>query len=140
MLRYSSALMKIAFERRQVLTWLLRVHTVVTAAAGIVLFVWPATIPGTIGIALAPQAYLLAYLLAGAELGMATLSWLAAQRRDAAVREVAVWTALVFHGMTAAGEVIALAQGTDRLLWLNVALRLLVMSALYLVRPARAEG
>ena len=40
------------------------VHAIVTAGAGVVLVIAPAAIPGTVGIRLTPDAYLLSYLLA----------------------------------------------------------------------------
>lgn len=48
---------------------LLVVHGFITAAAGLVLTIAPSLIPSVVGIYLAPSAYVLAYLLAGAEFG-----------------------------------------------------------------------
>ena len=52
---------------------LLVVHGFIATAAGIVLTVAPSLIPGVVGIRLEPSAYVLAYLLAGAEFGLAVL-------------------------------------------------------------------
>ena len=49
---------------------LLVVHGFITAAAGVVFTVAPSLIPGVVGIRLEPSAYVLAYLLAGAEFGL----------------------------------------------------------------------
>jgi len=46
---------------------LLIIHAVVTFAAGIVLIVAPGMIPRMVGITLSPEAFLICYLLAGAE-------------------------------------------------------------------------
>ena len=59
---------------RQGLRALLVVHGFITLAAAIVLTVAPGLIPGVVGIVLEPSAYLLVYLLAGAEFGLVRLA------------------------------------------------------------------
>jgi hypothetical protein len=54
---------------------LLVTHGFITLAAGVVLAVMPGLIPSIVGIRLEPSAYLVAYLLAGAEFGFAILSF-----------------------------------------------------------------
>jgi hypothetical protein len=54
---------------------LLIIQGFLTAAAGLVLVIAPSLIPSAVGIYLPPSAYLLAYLLAGAEFGFAVLSF-----------------------------------------------------------------
>jgi hypothetical protein len=56
---------------------LLIVNAVATAAAGLVLFAWPAAIPATVGISLPADAWFVAWLLGSAELGLAVLCALA---------------------------------------------------------------
>jgi hypothetical protein len=53
---------------------LLVVHGLITLAAGIVLTVAPGLIPSAVRIQLEPSAHVVAYLLAGAEIGFAVLS------------------------------------------------------------------
>jgi len=62
---------------------LLIAHGVITFVAGVLLIVAPNLIPGAAGITLEPHAYLLAYLLAGAEFGFSALSLRGAQLTDA---------------------------------------------------------
>lgn len=50
--------------------WVFLIHGVVTMAAGVVLALFPAAIPLTVGIETDPSGYLLAYLLAAAQLGI----------------------------------------------------------------------
>jgi hypothetical protein len=62
---------------------LLVVHGFVTAAAGLVLVIVPSLIPSIVGIDLPPSAYVLAYLLAGAEFGFSVLSFGGSRLTDA---------------------------------------------------------
>jgi multisubunit Na+/H+ antiporter MnhC subunit len=57
-----------------ILRVLLVVHAVITFAAGVVLVVVPAAIPNVIGIQLASDSFIICYLLAAAEVGIAYLS------------------------------------------------------------------
>jgi hypothetical protein len=61
---------------------LLVAHGFITLAAGIVLAVAPAFVPSVVGIHLEPSAYLVAYLLAGAEFGFAALSFSGSRLTD----------------------------------------------------------
>jgi hypothetical protein len=58
-------------SKHQGLRRLLIFHGFITLAAAIVLTVAPGVIPGVVGIHLGPNAYMVAYLLAGAEFGFA---------------------------------------------------------------------
>jgi hypothetical protein len=57
------------------LRFLLGMRAALTFAAGVVLVIAPALIPGAVGIHFEPPAYLLCYLLAAAEFSLAVLSW-----------------------------------------------------------------
>jgi hypothetical protein len=106
-------------------------HGVVTAAAGVVLVAAPGLIPSAVDIALTSDQYLLPYLLAGAEFGLAALSFGALRMREnAAIRLIAL-VFVITHAITAVVELLALAQGAAPALWPNVALRALV-TALFL--------
>jgi hypothetical protein len=70
--------MKQGGMKQRGLRTLLMVHGFVTLAAGIFLTVAPGLIPRTVGIHLETSAYLVAYLLAGAEFGLATYPSVAA--------------------------------------------------------------
>jgi hypothetical protein len=111
------------------------VHAMLTGAAGVVLLLAPGVIPHVVGIALPPDAYLLAYLLAGAELGFAALSLLAARSDSPAALRSAALACAVFHGASALGEVRALAAGVDTRVALNVAVRVIVMLAFLRLAP-----
>jgi hypothetical protein len=102
------------------------VHALVTLAASVVLVYAPGLIPSAIGIDLSRDESLLPYLLAGVEAGIAVLSFNAAFLRDAAgIRAIAI-AFVVMHALTALLEALAITQGTDPLLWGNVALRVVV--------------
>jgi hypothetical protein len=85
------------------------VHGIITLAAAVVLAVLPATIPATVGIELEPEAYLLSYFLAAAELAIAMLSLGATRLTDPAAIGLIVAVFVVFHVSTAALEVAYLA-------------------------------
>lgn len=118
---------------------LLLAHAVVTGAAGIVLVVAPGLVPGAVGIALPPSAYLLAYLLAGAEFGFAALSFLARRLTDVAALRAVVLACVVFHAASAALEAIVLARDANLILVANIVARLIVI-ALFLAWRPRSAG
>jgi hypothetical protein len=57
----------------RVLRILILINAVATLAAGVVLFLFPAAIPATVGIDLAPDQRFIAWLLGAAEIGIAAL-------------------------------------------------------------------
>ena len=83
-------------------------HGIVTLAAAVVLAVLPAAIPATVGIDLDPEAYLLSYFLAAAELAIAMLSLGATRLTDPAAVGLIVAVIVVFHLSTAVLEVVSL--------------------------------
>lgn len=108
---------------------LLAVNAVATAAAGIVLFVWPAAIPATVGIVLPPDAYFVAWLLGSAELGLAALCGFALRATQPAALRLVCWTMLVTHATAAAADAMALAQGLAPVaIGINLAVRLLMVA------------
>ena len=112
-------------------------HGIITLAAAVVLAVAPGLIPATVGIELPAGGELLAYLLAGCELGVAVISLGAATLADArAIRVIAVGFAAL-HAFTGILEVVALANGADAFLWGNVGVRVVATAvfALVAVRP-----
>jgi hypothetical protein len=102
---------------------LLRIHAALTLAAGVVLVVAPGLIPGAVGVAVAPPAYLVCYLLGAAELALAVLSFGAARLADPDALRLVAACFVVFHLATAALEVYAFAQGASAAIWVNVAVR-----------------
>jgi hypothetical protein len=109
------------------LSTLLVLHGFITLAAGIVLAVAPGLIPGAVGIHLEPSAYLVAYLLAGAEIGFAVLSFGGSRLADPRALRVIVWSCIAFHGCSAALEAYAYMQGVSVTILGNVAVRLIVI-------------
>ena len=73
-----------AYRVSGLLRIVLIVHGLVTLAAAVVLAVLPAAIPATVGIELEPDAYMLSYFLAAAELAIAMLSLGATRLTDPA--------------------------------------------------------
>lgn len=117
-------------------------HGIVTLAAAVALVVAPGLIPATVGIELPPGGALLAYLLAGCELGVAVISLGAATLTDPrSIRVIAAGFAAL-HLLTGILEVVALAGGADPFLWGNVAVRALATAVFVMValRPARRES
>jgi hypothetical protein len=107
---------------------LLMVHGFITLAAGIVLAVAPGAIPGTVGIHLEPSAYLVAYLLAGAEFGFAILSFGGSRLTDLRGLRLIVWSCIVFHGSSGILEIYAYAQGVSVAILGNVAARVVIIA------------
>jgi hypothetical protein len=123
-------------DRARVRTRVLQAHAVLTAAAGVVLVVRPAAIPGIVGIQLAPDAYLLGYLLAAAELGFAALSWRGARLVDPDAVRVIIFACVVLHAFSAALETVVWISRPSPILMANIAIRVAVVAVLLWIRPA----
>lgn len=102
-------------------------HAIITFAAGAVLIAAPALIPSTVGVHLNPSEYLVAYLLAGTELGLAALSYNGRNLRYLEVRRVVVVPCTVVHASSAALEVFAFAHGVRSVILVNVFVRIIVV-------------
>lgn len=110
---------------------LLVVNAVATLAAGVVLLLFPAAIPATVGIVLPSEANFVAWLLGSAELGLAALCALALRLTDRGALRLVAWTMLVSHLSAALADALALAQGLAPVaIGTNLAIRLL-MAALF---------
>jgi hypothetical protein len=107
---------------------LLVIHGLITLAAGVVLVAAPGAIPRFIDVDLPPRAFVLCYFLAGAEAGIAFLSFYAARSHQADCVLLAVLTIIIFHAATAALEIYALTQGASARLLSNMALRIMVVA------------
>ena len=107
---------------------LLIVHGFITLAAGVVLSVAPGLIPGTVGVPLEPSAYLVAYLLAGAEFGLATLSFGGSRLTDPRALRLIVWSCIAFHGSSGILEVYAYTRGVSIAIFGNVAARAVIIT------------
>jgi hypothetical protein len=114
------------------------VHGLITLAAGIVLAVAPGLIPGTVGIHLEPSAYLVAYLLSGAEFGLATLSFGGSRLTDTKALRLIVWSCIAFHGMSGILEVYAYTQGVSIAILGNVAARVIIIALFAYLSKDRA--
>jgi hypothetical protein len=120
---------------------LLVVHGFITATAAIVLTVAPSLIPGLVGIYLEPSAYVLAYLLAGAEVGFSVLSFGGSGLTDARALRLVVWTCVVFHASSGVLEVYAYAQGASITIVGNVVARAVIVGIfVYLSRDQGQLG
>ena len=106
---------------------LLVVHGCITLAAAIVLAVAPGLIPGLVGIQLEPSAYVLAYLLAGAEFGLAVLSFGGSRLSDVRALRLIGWSCIAFHGSSGVLEVVAYAQGASAAILANVVARAVIV-------------
>jgi hypothetical protein len=106
---------------------LLVVHGCITLAAAIVLTVAPGLIPGVVGIHLQPSADLLAYLLAGAEFGLAVLSFGGSRLSDARALRLIAWSCIAFHGSSGVLEMVAYARGASIAILANVVARAVIV-------------
>jgi hypothetical protein len=113
-------------------------HAAITFAAAVVLVLSPALIPGTVGVQLDRSGYLLSYLLAGAELGFALLSFRAASLTDPDALRAIVSACVTFHAATAALEVFAVMRGASHLLWANAAARGVIVGLFLYFGPGRS--
>jgi hypothetical protein len=117
---------------------LLVLHGLITLAAALVLCAAPGLIPRLIGIELDPHADLLAYLLAGAEFGLAVLSFGASRLSDPLALRCVVWSLVSFHAASAVLELCAYTSTPRPLLLVNVAARALIALLLLYFAPDRA--
>ena len=113
------------------ITKLLLFHAFITLAAGIVLIVNPGVIPETINIHLDKNQYLICYLLGASEIAMAFLSFSARQLKDIKAIRLISMTFILFHLLTALVELLALLEGTDKLIIANILVRIMVVTLFY---------
>jgi hypothetical protein len=120
---------------------LLVVHGFITLAAALALGIAPALIPGFVGVRLDPSANLVAYLLAGAEFGIAFLSFGGAQLSERRALRLIAWTLIAFHTCSAILEIVACAQGVSPAILANVIARAIIVALFaYLSRaPVRTD-
>jgi hypothetical protein len=107
---------------------LLVIHGLITVAASIVLTVAPGLLPSVIGVHLEPSANVVVYLLAGAELGFAVLSFGGSRLKDPQALRLVVWSCGAFQGSTGALEIYAYAQGASVAILGNVAARAVIIA------------
>ena len=119
---------------------LLVIHGLITMAAGIVLTVAPGLIPHVVGIDLEPNANVLAYLLAGAEFGLAVLSFGASRLTDARALRLIVWSFIAFHGSSGVLELYAYAQGAGVTILGNVVARAVIVGLFGYLSRDQANG
>jgi hypothetical protein len=112
---------------RKGLRALLVVHGFITLAAAIALTVAPGLIPSAIGINLQPSADVLAYLLAGAEFGLAALSFGGSRLTDPRALKLIVWSCIIFHGSSGILEIYGYVQGASVVILANVAARAVII-------------
>jgi hypothetical protein len=109
---------------------LLIVQGFITAAAGLVLVIAPSLIPRMVGIYLPPSAYLLAYLLAGAEFGFSVLSFGASGLADVRALRLVAGSCIVFHATSGILELYAYGHGANVAVLGNVLARVIIVGLL----------
>jgi hypothetical protein len=108
---------------------LLILHGVITLAAAVVLAVSPGLIPSMAGVSLTPDAYLLAYLLSGAEFGIAFVSFGGSRLADPGALRMIAGSCMIFHATSALLEIYAICrQQGNRVLVANVVARLIIIA------------
>ncbi len=122
---------------RRALVALYAINAVAAAAAAIVLAVAPGEIPSLAGIAIDPSQNLIPWLLAAAELAIATLAALAMRSPSTEVQRMAVGVLIVFHAGSAVAGIAAVTHGAGAVVGLNVAVRVVMVAALAVCMPGR---
>jgi hypothetical protein len=117
---------------------LLVVHGFITLAAGIVLAVAPDLIPSVVGVRLEASADVVAYLLAGAEFGLAVISFGGSRLTDQRALRLIAWSCIVFHGSSGVLEMYAYAQGVSVAIVGNVAARAIIVALFVYLSRDRA--
>jgi hypothetical protein len=95
----------------------------------------PGAIPSLAGIAIDPSQNLLPYLLAAAELALASLAVLAIRSPSPEVKRISVVVLVIFHAGSALAGVAAVTQGAGVVVTANVAVRVVMIAALALCAP-----
>ena len=106
---------------------LLVIHGFITLAAGVVLAVAPGLIPSVVNVHLDSSANVVAYLLAGAEFGLAFLSFGASRLADPQVLRLIALSFIFFHGSSGVLEIYAYAQGASIAILGNFAARIAII-------------
>ncbi|GLQ45840.1 hypothetical protein GCM10007862_08910 [Dyella lipolytica] len=107
---------------------LLIAHGLVTLAAAVVLVIAPSLIPSIIGIHLEQNAHVIAYLLAGAEFGIAVLSFGGSRLTDPQALRLVAWSCMAFHGSSGVLEAYAYARGASAVILGNAAARVVIVA------------
>ena len=116
-------------------------HGLVTVAAAVVLIVFPAAIPATVGIVLDPHDYLLSYFLAAAELAIGVLSIRAIGLTDATSVSLIANVFVIFHLATAALEIVYLARTSSSVvLVVNIVIRVIAAALFFIVGKSAASA
>jgi hypothetical protein len=120
------------------MTRLLRIvllgHGLITLAGAVVLVASPAALPAAVGLDLHRADYLLAYLVAAAELAAAVLSFGAMRLTDRTALRLVVVTLVVLHGASGMLNVLYLGQtGASGVLVVNTVARALAVAVLLAV-------
>jgi hypothetical protein len=115
---------------RRGLRLLYAINAASAAAAALVLTVAPGAIPRAVGIEMTASQDLLAYLLAAAELAVASMSALAMRTHERAVDVQTVTVLVIFHAASAVGGSMAVSAGASALVLWNVLARVLIVAAL----------
>jgi hypothetical protein len=108
------------------LTKLFFFHSIITFAAGVVLFFAPEVILGTVGIAIAKSQYLICYFLGCAEMAIAFLSFRATMLTDKKTLQILCQTIIIFHLLTAVAESIAFVRGLSSIIAINIGVKFFV--------------
>ena len=119
-------------RRTTLLRAMFLLNAVAAVLAAAVLVVFPNAIPGVAGLHLAPQEFLLCYLVAGAEVAIATLCIIAFLSHSHETARVTAVTLVALHASTSAFAAFAISQGSSSGIWWNIAARVIIVIALLL--------
>ncbi len=119
-----------AAQKTRILGALLWLNAVATLAAGLVLFIAPDLIAGTVGIHVGQEAYFLYYLLGASELGLSALCFLGLRFGDWSTLITVSLTLIVFHSASGGAGMYAFARGVDAAVLWNVVARVVMVALL----------
>jgi hypothetical protein len=121
---------------KHILRFIYIINGVAAAAAALVLAVAPAAIPAAVGITITPAANLLAYLLAAAELAIASMCGLAAVSSERATDVQTVTVLVIFHIASAVAGMMTVSAGESALILWNVLARAVIVVVLLVIAKA----
>ena len=107
----------------------------ISLASAVTLLASPRLIPSSVGVVVAPSAFLLCYLIGASEFSLAFMSAVGFTAKTDATRDAMVFCAIAFHFSSGLAGVYALATGLPTAIWVNAGahfvIALLFLFALY---------
>ncbi len=114
---------------------LFALQALISFASAVALVASPRLIPASVGVPVAPSAFLLCYLIGASELTLALVSTIGFRTRTDSTADVVVFYSIAFHLSSGLAGAYAVASGLPKAIWTNAGahfvLALLFLFALY---------